>query len=105
MEIDLPPSGLAKVDYSNQFPSPPSLQGDMTDTSLFTTKLAHDSSSKIKRQLEQSWIYYLSDVSHRHISTRLVNMFYQDNAESWLSMPIDRMVNVAQELHLQLTQW
>ncbi len=56
-------------------------------------------------ELEKSWGYYLSDIAVRRIADRLVNTFYQESPKSWLSMPLERMIRVAEELEMQLTQW
>jgi hypothetical protein len=103
--MDLPTSGLAKVDFSEQFPLPPTLNEDSSESPRFGSHSSSHAVSDLDRRMEQSWIYFLSDISHRHIATRLVNLFYQQSADKWLSMPIDRMIRVAQELYLQLTQW
>jgi hypothetical protein len=106
-EICLPPSGLAKVNYPDVFPSPPigsppSIEASMVGTGAYPSGSQR---SILTPELVRRWGYYLSDIAVRRIANRLVNAFYQDSASSWLSMPIDRMIRVAKELELQLTQW
>jgi hypothetical protein len=49
--------------------------------------------------------YYLSDTAVRQIGHRLVNTFYKEEETSWLSMSVDRIIRVAQEIELQLSYW
>jgi hypothetical protein len=108
MEICLPPSGLGKVAYPDVFPTPP-IGSPGPAEHLNDVAMDHERSSSQSMSsaslLEKSWCYYLSDIAVRRIANRLVNAFYQDSASSWLSMPIERMSRVAEELDLQLTQW
>jgi hypothetical protein len=110
MEICLPPSGLGKVAYPDVFPTPPTGSPGPAET-LSDANVATDherSSSQSMSSaslLEKSWCYYLSDIAVRRIANRLVNAFYQDSASSWLSIPVERLSRVAEELDLQLTQW
>lgn len=107
MEIDLPPSGLAKVSYPDVFPTPPNCSPEPPDHS--TTSEAVHRSSFFARQVEENseevWSYYVSEIAVRRIGNRLMNCFYKEDESSWLSMPLDRMIRVADELELQLTQW
>lgn len=61
--------------------------------------------SILSPELENSWSFYLSEIAVRHITNRMINTFYQNSESSWLLMPIQRMIRVAQELESQLTQW
>lgn len=107
MDICLPASGLAKVNYPDVFPSPPIGSPVMAETPAAdaTVYNTEGPSSMLSPELENSWSYYLSEIAVRHITNRMVNTFYQNNESSWLSMPIHRMIRVAQELESQLTQW
>ena len=101
MEVNLPPSGLAKVAYSDVFPSPPSGSsgpGNELHASPLSSGLEHPF-------FERVWSYYLSEIAVRKIGNRIINCFYQDDATAWLSMPLHRMMRIAEELELQLTQW
>lgn len=107
MEISLPPSGLGKVNYPDIFPSPPTGNPGLIDESGADAAIHQPDSppSTLTPELENSWGYYLSDIAVRQITNRLINTFYRDSESSWLSVPIDRMIRVAEELELQLTQW
>ncbi|KAL2213944.1 hypothetical protein CC79DRAFT_1391828 [Sarocladium strictum] len=101
MEINLPPSGLAKVAYSDVFPSPPS---DHQISHVFNN-LASPSSDTSHPEVERIWSYYLSEIAVRKIGNRIMNCFYQEDAAAWLSMPLHRLTRIAEELELQLSQW
>lgn len=107
MEICLPPSGLGKIAYPDVFPTPPIGSPGPTENSI-DVAVDHERNGSLSMpnaELEKSWGYYLSDIAVRRIANRLVNTFYQESPSSWLLMPIERMIRVAEELDLQLTQW
>ena len=101
MEVNLPPSGLAKVAYSDVFPSPP--RGSPAPGDEFHA--SPSSSGSEHPFLERVWSYYLSEIAVRKIGNRIMNCFYQDDATAWLSMPLQGLMRIAEELELQLTQW
>lgn len=101
MEIDLPPSGLAKVNDSDVFPTPPKEISERGHD-CHSTGASH---SRLLPELEKSWGYYLSDIAVRQIGNRLMNTFYKEDESSWLTMPLDRVIRVAEEIDLQLTHW
>lgn len=102
MEINLPPSGLAKVAFSDFLPNPP--VSDHQKTQAFSS-LASPVSEASHTEVERIWSYYLSEIAVRKIGNRIMNCFYQEDATAWLSMPLHRMIRVAEELELQLSQW
>ena len=101
MEVNLPSSGIANVAYSDVFPSPPSESLSPSNDD----QLASLSSRPQQPELERIWSYYLSEIAVRKIGNRIMNCFYQDDASTWLTMPLLRMMRIAEELELQLTQW
>jgi hypothetical protein len=108
MEINLPPSGLAKVNYPDVFPTPPNCSPEPPDHSITTPEAVHKNSFSARhlaQDSEEVWSYYVSEIAVRKIGNRLMNCFYKEDESSWLSMPLDRMIRVADELELQLTQW
>jgi hypothetical protein len=103
MEINLPPSGLAKVNYPDAFPTPPSSSPAPESTDNTMTPIAPHRNSA--QDSEEVWSYYVSELAVRKIGNRLMNCFYKEDESSWLSMPLERMIRVANELELQLTLW
>jgi hypothetical protein len=92
MEIDLPPSGLAKLNSGEIVLLPPS-----------SFSLAQG--ERDRAYLEKSWNFYLSKLAVRQIADRLMSCFYQHDETWWLSIPIERLIRIATEIQLQLTQW
>jgi hypothetical protein len=107
MDIDVPLSGLGKLTYPVVLPTPPVSSRSFPATSpesLYSTP-HEDESSKTQTDLEKSWRYYLADIAVQQMANRLVNTFYSDHSRSWLTMPVERMVRVAEELEMQMVQW
>ncbi|BCS19306.1 uncharacterized protein APUU_12134A [Aspergillus puulaauensis] len=98
-EIALPPTELAKVEYSDAFPSPPDsvLYPDGGTQAGLTTTLATSS--------ERSWYYYLSEVAGRRISNRITATLYHLNPEEWTKRPIHHLQRITEELDAQTVQW
>lgn len=110
MEMNLPPSGLANIAYPDVFPTPPNPSDEIEisdDQSLARSEHRRESFSlrPSELDLEMIWSYYLSELAVRKIANRIMNCFYRQGESSWLSMPIDRMIRVAEELELQISQW
>ncbi|KAH6611694.1 hypothetical protein C7974DRAFT_407198 [Boeremia exigua] len=107
MDVCLPASGLAKVMYPDAFPSPPCGSPVPRSESAADGTVGNTDApaSMLSPELENSWSYYLSEIAVRHITNRVINIFYQKNESSWLSMPIHQMIWLAQELESQLIQW
>ncbi|CAM1508932.1 Fc.00g026710.m01.CDS01 [Cosmosporella sp. VM-42] len=101
MEVNLPPSGLANVAYSDVFPTPPSESLGPGDDDQVATPFSRPE----QPELERIWSYYLSEIAVRKIGNRIMNCFYQEDASAWLTMPLSKMMRIADELELQLTQW
>lgn len=109
MEINLPPSGLAKVNYPDVFPSPPASSPVLSDAlPRGMSSTVHKNSfaaNRLEPDTELIWCYYISEIAVRRIGNRVMNCFYEQDETSWLSMPPHRMIRIAEELELQLTQW
>ncbi|KAH7068344.1 hypothetical protein BKA63DRAFT_521595 [Paraphoma chrysanthemicola] len=107
MDICLPASGLAKVAYSNAFPSPPCGSPVPHPESVADGSVSNTDgpTSMLSPELENSWNYYLSEIAVRHITNRVMNTFYHKDEDAWLLMPIHQMIWMAEELESQLTQW
>lgn len=110
MEMKVPPSGLANIAYPDIFPTPPDPSDDIEvlDGQIMARAVNRRDSFPVRPSepdLEMVWSYYLSELAVRKIANRIMNCFYRQDESSWLSMPIDRMIRVAEELELQITQW
>jgi hypothetical protein len=98
---------LAKVAYPDVFPTPPGASPEPGENSPTGEQgFASDGSGTLlDPEIEKSWGYYLSDIAVRRIGNRLMNSFYREAESAWLSIPVDRLIRVAEELEAQLTQW
>ena len=63
--------------------------------------------STLGREQEQSWFYYLSEISLRRIGNRVINAFYHDldHDNVWMCMDVAAMISVAEEFMHLLNQW
>jgi hypothetical protein len=115
-EIPLMESGIADFSYPHMFPSPPDMGIDQefaviedgTDESPnMNAPLIPRHGSFLRREQEQSWFYYLSEISLRRIGNRVINTFYQDldYDQAWLHMDAEAMTHIAEEFMSLLNQW
>jgi hypothetical protein len=95
-EVNLPPTSLAKVEYPDIFPSPPNETPFAEET---------DTSGPLELAFQQSWYYYLSEIALRRISNRITHALYKSQSKSWLTMPLQRIQRIADELDAQVVQW
>jgi Fungal Zn(2)-Cys(6) binuclear cluster domain len=104
MEIHVPSSGLAKVNPSDVFPTPPSgIQSPRQDNEQLNQVTSQVDSFEVDQ--EKSWYYYLAEIAIRRIINRLMNVFYKKDEVAWLSMSVDRMIRIAAEIEIQIAQW
>jgi hypothetical protein len=111
-EIDLPQSGVAYLGYVNTFPQPPDSDGaDENSPRISISTGSPDSTSRplvadvIRRERQQSWFYYLSEIALRRIGNRVLNHFYQDGHKSWTKESLESLMKAAREFLRQLNQW
>ena len=98
-EIDLPPTGLARVNYPDLFPSPPGGSPALQDSDP-TAEI-----SSLGSTFQRSWYYYLSEIALRRIGNRITNALHKGEAQSWHDIPFRRLQRIAHELDAQLAQW
>ncbi|CAI7596264.1 unnamed protein product [Penicillium pancosmium] len=88
-EINLTPLKTPSWNVTEEFPMPPHETRDEDVSTNFP--------------LEESWYYYLTDISQRAILDRILNSFYaQESDQHWLQTSSDDMVRIALELDRQL---
>lgn len=85
------------------FPSPPDPSGSVYSPEVSAS--TPEQQSFRRRGQEQSWYYYLSEIALRRIANRVLNTFYREEHQSWLTMDISAMVGMAADLMRQLDQW
>jgi hypothetical protein len=87
-EINLTSLKFSEWNLSKEFPMPP--HEEVENSSGYP--------------LEESWYYYLTEISQRPILDRILNAFYsQEDDSQWLEVSSDDMVGVVLELEQQLT--
>ncbi|KPM37345.1 hypothetical protein AK830_g9248 [Neonectria ditissima] len=118
-ELPLPPSGLSSINYPHMFPSLPAdflnaplpngfasfSNGTLMDASPQSTSTT--SSDPVDQALlqEQSWFYYLTEISLLRLSDRIIQYFYTAENASWLRTNVLDMINTADEFERQLDGW
>lgn len=98
-EVNLPPTGLAKVDYPDIFPSPPGDTPEPEETGRIRM------TDYLKQDFQHSWYYYLSEIASRRIGNRIIHALHMEPPEVWLSTPSKKLHRIAQELDSQIMQW
>jgi hypothetical protein len=118
-EVPLPRSGLATIDYPYLFPSIPgpdtidtpssgTFEATIQEASTFGTRPArHTACATLdsKSLHEQSWFYYLSEISALRLINRIIQCFYSDENSSWLQMKVVDMINAVHIFETQLQEW
>ncbi|KAJ5613273.1 hypothetical protein N7510_006467 [Penicillium lagena] len=88
-EINLTPLKASNRDLAEEYPMPPHEAREGEAPTVFP--------------LEESWYYYLTDISQRRILDRILNSFYaQESDQQWLQTSSDDMARTALELDRQL---
>ncbi|KAG4436538.1 hypothetical protein IFR05_007976 [Cadophora sp. M221] len=101
VQLDLPQSGLCKLDYPFLFPSPPSPGSPVeSPASTLTT-----SSQQLQLAEEQTWFYYLSEIALRRIENRVLNAFYKEDHPHWLQTDLSVMIAAAEDIEMQMETW
>jgi hypothetical protein len=98
-EIELPPTGLAKIDYPDIFPSPPGGTPEPNDNAQLTPLSSLDATS------QHSWYYYLAEIASRRLLNRISHTLCGAGPAYWMSTPIHKLTRLANELDNQVQQW
>lgn len=62
-------------------------------------------SLEIQRQHEQSWFYYLTEITFRRIANRVLNVLHSDGPSSWSDESMPFMASMTREFEQQLEDW
>ncbi|EEY22426.1 C6 zinc finger domain-containing protein [Verticillium alfalfae VaMs.102] len=111
-EMDLPNSSLASFNYPDMHPSPPDMDTPSSDPVDQANQIAGHppsvpgrlSASSIQQQ-EESWYYYLTEITLRRIANDILNEFYQNGHEGWNTETIGFMAQAARGFEQQLSDW
>ncbi|CAK7202807.1 hypothetical protein SEUCBS139899_005534 [Sporothrix eucalyptigena] len=107
-EINLPDSLLADCEYPDMHPSPPDapspVPGDTTDGNI-PASWNRSRPAWLRRRHEQSWFYYLTDITLRRIINRILNIMYVGDHATWTAEAIPFLAKTAEEFERQLEEW
>lgn len=100
-QVDLPPSGLAKVNHPDVFPSPPGGTPEPEERARTNQTL----SPRYQVDHEKSWYYYLSEIAFRQLRNRISTVLYSGSPFSWQPASLPRLNRLAEELDNQVQKW
>ncbi|KAJ4356257.1 uncharacterized protein N0V89_004288 [Didymosphaeria variabile] len=112
VELDLPNSSLADFNYPDMHPSPPNLESVDEPSPQMTIfedghyrATNHDSLHHLREQQQQSWFYYLTEITLRRITNNVLNMLYADSYVYWSEQVLRSKRKAAEEFNEQLLNW
>jgi hypothetical protein len=102
-EVDLPPSGLAKVNHPDVFPSPP---GGTPEPEAGSNAIHSPGMHRhVDMELQKSWYYYLSEIASRRLKNRISTILHSGSPFSWQLASLARLTRLAEELDNQVQRW
>ena len=119
IEMSLPESSIANLQYPDTFPSPPNEESAVEDDEVVNAKtfgdmLSPSSSASVQKRRrtgsidqsqQQSWYYYLIEIALRRIGNRILNAFYRNGSYPGYGMQVAEMMRIATDFEAQLQQW
>ncbi|RMD42581.1 hypothetical protein DV735_g2561, partial [Chaetothyriales sp. CBS 134920] len=116
VELNLPNSSLTDYHYPDMHPSPPEIPAQNAE-SVAHSHLENGSPPEVTmpplpanqrrsmehcRSEEESWFYYLTEITLRRIANRILNTFYRHGYEGWTHETMPNMVAAAKQFEDQL---
>lgn len=107
MELDLPDSCLADIQYPDLHPFPPCTDTVSPTSDKFPAfdKPSQSPSKNLPKQQENSWFYYLTEITLRRICNSVMNTLYVGDYKNWTDEQIPYMARAAAEFEQQLQDW
>lgn len=109
VELNLPNSSLPELNYPDTLPTPPMFDAFLTGNVEHSPGGISDQTSPRKRYTssasEESWFYYLTEITLRRISNGVLSTFYSQDFSSWSEESIPLMVKAAEQFEQQLDEW
>lgn len=73
--------------------------------SAFDSGTEATSPARIHNEFEEGWYYYLADIAARRLLQRVISSLYHAGESAWLDAPYQGLLQTAEELSRQLSQW
>lgn len=112
IDMDFPNSSLAGIHYPHMLPSPPDLEvpSHTVSNGLYHGEAVGGSSDgnralSTNANQEESWFYYLTEISLRRIANHVLNTFFTAPFSSWTDETVPIMAKAADEFEQQLDKW
>lgn len=119
VELSLPESTLAALQYPDLFPSPPveeTVSSPSPSTVAFDPSYSDFASpssggsqkrhtESINESQQHSWYYYLTEIALRRIGNRILNALYKNANVPGYGVPVMEMLEIAADFEKQLGQW
>ena len=112
-EMDVPNSLLADLPFPDSYPSTPDISGISLSSQISTNSHTVNSASPetfnksedLSRIYEQSWFYYLTEITIRRIFNRVLNLLYSNGTSLWVDQAVPSMVEMVVEFEQRLEDW
>jgi hypothetical protein len=110
-EMDLPNSSLASFHYPDMHPSPPDMDAPSPELTGHPEAGTGNSVSALGRHCsslnhfqEESWYYYLTEITLRRLANEIYNAFYANGHQGWNDDSISYMAKAARGFEQQLDE-
>ncbi|KAJ2902733.1 hypothetical protein MKZ38_000159 [Zalerion maritima] len=100
-EVPFPSSGIARCQYQDMFPSPPTELSSPTGGQYPPCDVLHE---EIIHEEEKGWFYYLAEISFRRMMNRAMAVMGRDGEQGWL-LNIRETMKQCEELNEQIRIW
>ncbi|KAI9167955.1 hypothetical protein HJFPF1_04098 [Paramyrothecium foliicola] len=108
-ELNLPNSSLVDVQNPELHPSPPTFNVDEMAVSPETggsgSRNLISASPISQQQKEQTWFYYLTEITLRRMANRVLNMLYTESHVAWTEECVRANIHAAEQFEQQLDEW
>lgn len=116
LDIPLPQSCLADLQGIDLFPSalgPDFASAEMPYSPLFASSSGDSSTTaansrvvnELRHSQEQSWYYYITEITLRRIHNRTLNLLYRDGHAGWNEQTIGSLATTVTHLEEQIHGW
>ncbi|KAH6985338.1 hypothetical protein EDB80DRAFT_732121 [Ilyonectria destructans] len=115
LDIHLPQSCLADLQGIDLFPSPLDphfASAELPESPLFASSSGDSTTpansrivNELRHSQEQSWYYYITEITLRRIHNRTLNLLYRDGHAGWNEKTIGSLPSTVTHLEEQIHEW